>query len=217
MKIMHAAGLTICTMGKKELCCGDPARRLGQEELFQSLVEQNIEKFRQYGIEKIVTFCPHCFNTLKNEYPHWEGGFEVVHSVTFLNELIRTGKIVLKYPLSLTTSYHDPCYLGRGNGIYESPRSVLKSVPGLRFKELPRIRERAFCCGGGGGRMWMHDAIGTRINEVRSREILEEDVDVVSTACPYCTIMLEDGIQGLEAERNPQVLDIIEIVARSLV
>lgn len=216
IKIMSAAGVNTCTMGKQELCCGDPARRMGQEELFQNLAQQNIRKFKDYGIEKIVTFCPHCFNIFKNEYPHLGGEFEVVHSTTFLDELIREGKIVMKYPLSLTASYHDPCYLGRGNGIYDSPRAVLQSVPELRFKELSRSKESAFCCGGGGGRMWMHDASGSRINEVRSTEISHEGVDLVSSACPYCIIMLEDGIQGLEVEKKPPVLDITEVVARSL-
>ena len=217
VKILKTGGVRFGVLGKEELCCGDVARRLGDEEVFLSLARRNIASFKKYNIKKIVTLCPHGFNTLKNEYRALEGGdFEVVHAVEFVLELIKKNKISLKYPVVKQVTIHDPCYLGRANHIYEPLREMIKSVPGIDFKELRRNRENALCCGGGGGRMWLHENAGENINHLRSEEIKESGVQVVGTACPFCLTMLEDGINSLEMDNRPKVMDLIEIIAASL-
>jgi Fe-S oxidoreductase/nitrate reductase gamma subunit len=216
-RILKAAGIRFGILGKEEVCCGDPARRLGEETLFQSLAKKNMDAFARYGVKKIVTLCPHCLNTLKNEYPAVRGGrIEVVHSTELVNELIRDGRITLKYPVAGTMTIHDACFLGRYNEVYEAPREICRAVPGSAVRELPRNRENGFCCGGGGGRMWLHENIGENINLVRAKEIAETPVDLIGTACPYCLVMLDDGIKSLELEKTPKVADIIDIVADAL-
>jgi Fe-S oxidoreductase len=216
VKILKAGGVSFGILGKEELCCGDAARRLGDEEVFLDLALKNISSFNKYHINKIVTVCPHGFNTLKNEYPALGGNFEVMHAIEFVLRLIEQKKISLKYPVDKRMAIHDPCYLGRVNHIYEPLREVSRSVPGIDLKELERNRENAFCCGGGGGRMWLHEKIGQNINNLRAEEIGESGVELVGTACPFCLTMLEDGISSLEMEKPPRVMDIIEIVASSL-
>lgn len=224
VKILKAGGVSFGILGKDELCCGDAARRLGHEEVFSDLALKNISSFNKYHIKKIVTLCPHCFNTLKNEYPHLGGdprsgsrtSFEVMHATQFVMGLIEQKKISLKYPVAKRMAIHDPCYLGRVNDIYDPLRQVSRSVPGVDLKELGRNRENAFCCGGGGGRMWLHEKTGQNINNLRAEEIGESGVELVGTACPFCLTMLEDGISSLEMEKPPRVMDIIEIVASSL-
>jgi Fe-S oxidoreductase len=216
-RILKAAGIRFGILGKEEVCCGDPARRLGEETLFQSLAKKNMDAFARYGVKKIVTLCPHCLNTLKNEYPAVRGGrIEVVHSTELVSELIRDGRITLKYPVAGTMTIHDACFLGRYNEVYEAPREICRAVPGSAVRELPRNRENGFCCGGGGGRMWLHENIGENINLVRAKEIAETPVDLIGTACPYCLVMLDDGIKSLELEKTPKVADIIDIVADAL-
>jgi Fe-S oxidoreductase/nitrate reductase gamma subunit len=224
VRILQAGKVPFSILGHEELCCGDPARRLGDEEQFLTLAKKNIHTLDKYGFKKIVTLCPHCFNTLKNEYPVVGGnppsgsgtGFQVVHAVELVMDLIDQKKITLKYPVEKSMAIHDACYLGRGNRIYEPLRSVAGSVPGIRVKELERNREDAFCCGGGGGRMWLHENMGKNINQIRAEEVSLAGVQLVGTACPYCLTMLEDGVSSLELENPPGVMDIIEIVDSSL-
>lgn len=216
VRILKAGGINFGILGKEEHCCGDAARRLGNEEVFLDLAVKNIASFNKYHIKKIVTLCPHGFNTLKNEYPALGGKFEVMHAIEFVLRLIEQKKISLKYPVAKKMAIHDPCYLGRVNHIYEPLREVSRSVPGIDFKELKRNRANAFCCGGGGGRMWLHENIGQNINNLRAEEIGESGVELIGTACPFCLTMLEDGISSLEMEQPPKVMDIIEIVASSL-
>lgn len=216
VRILKAGDVRFGILGKEEVCCGDAARRLGDEEMFLGLAMKNIASFNKYQIKKIVTLCPHGFNTLKNEYAALGGDFEIMHATEFVLRLIEQGRIRLKYPVTKKMVIHDPCYLGRANNIYDPLRHVTRSVPGVDLKELNRNREGAFCCGGGGGRMWLHENIGEKINNLRAREVSETGVELVGTACPYCLTMLEDGISSLEMEKPPKVMDIIEIVASSL-
>ncbi|MEW6663845.1 MAG: (Fe-S)-binding protein [Thermodesulfobacteriota bacterium] len=217
VKILKAAGIPFGILGKGELCCGDPARRLGEESLYVRLAQENIDRMKRYAFQKVVTLCPHCLNTLKNEYPSLGGGFEVFHAVEFIAAMIQENRIVLNYALPPKVALHDPCYLGRGNGIYRPLREILRAVPRAELVELPRNREKSFCCGGGGGRMWLHEKEGKRINALRSEEACRAGVDIVGTACPYCLAMLEDGIKAVEAGKNvPRVMDLVEIVASSI-
>ena len=216
VNILKAGGVDFAILGKQEICCGDPARRLGEELLFRKLALKNIEWLNHYQVQKIVTLCPHCFNTLKNEYPGFGGRFQVMHATEFVVDLIKEKRIVPKYPVDQTVTLHDPCYLGRVNQIYEPLRDVCRAVPGIEIMELSRNLENGFCCGGGGGRMWLHESPGCHINHIRAEEIAETGVELVGTACPYCLTMLEDGIGALEMERPPRVMDLIEILASSL-
>ncbi|UCG04887.1 MAG: (Fe-S)-binding protein, partial [Desulfobacterales bacterium] len=184
--------------------------------LFQELARKNIKRFNQYRFQKIVTLCPHCFNTLKNEYPDFGGEYQVMHATEFVLDLIKAKRITPKYPVGQALSVHDPCYLGRINQIFEPIRDVCRAVPGIEIRELPRNREYGFCCGGGGGRMWLHESLGRHINQIRAEEAAKAGAELVGTACPYCLTMLEDGIAALEMEKPPKVMDVVEIVASSL-
>ncbi len=218
--VLKKSGVNFRILGKKEVCCGDPARRLGEEELFLELAKKNLRTFRDHNVKKIITLCPHCFNTIRNEYPKIKTGymheFEVMHAAQYVLELLNKKLIIPEYSLSKKITLHDPCYLGRANNIYEPLRRLIRSIPEACLEELGRSREKGFCCGAGGGGMWLHETAGKRINIIRSEEILEKNADVVCTACPYCQIMISDGVNGLEPDKPPQVLDIIEVVERSL-
>lgn len=222
--ILKTAGVPFGILGKDELCCGDPARRMGEEGLFFDLARKNIRRLKKYGIKKILTLCPHCFNTLKNEYPRLNGNsqvrekvdLEVVHASEYVMNLIKNKRISPKYPIDKRIAVHDPCYLGRINDLYGPPREIIKALPQTRLKELERHHANGFCCGGGGGGMWLHDHLGRRMNMIRAEEVLETGVDLLGTACPYCLTMLDDGIKSLEREKPPKVLDVIEIVAASI-
>jgi Fe-S oxidoreductase/nitrate reductase gamma subunit len=216
VKILKAAGIRFAILGKEELCCGDPARRLGDEILFQKLARANIDHFNRHQVKKIVTLCPHCLNTLKNEYPDLGCKLEVVHATELVMDLIRENRIALKYPVADKMAIHDACYLGRYNQVYQPPRDICRAVPGTELKETARNRDRGFCCGGGGGRMWLHENIGQKINVVRAEEMAKTGIDLIGTACPYCLVMLDDGVKSLELEKVPKVADIIDIVAASL-
>ena len=216
VRILQAGAVNFAILGKTEYCCGDPARRLGDESLFIELAQKNIRQLNQHGVQRILTLCPHCYNTLKNEYPSLGVDFEVEHASQFIARLIDQKRIQPQYPLKQTLTVHDPCFLGRANQIYEPLRQICQAVPGLRIKELQRNRENAFCCGGGGGKMWLHDSVGRHINQLRAEEISLSGVDLVATACPYCVTMLEDGMAALEIEKPPKVRDIVEVVASSL-
>jgi len=171
---------------------------------------------KQYKVEKILTTCPHCFNTLKNEYPQFGGVFEVIHQTQYLDQLIKEKRISLKGLTPIEVTYHDSCYLGRYNGIYEEPRKVLTSVPGLRLREMERSRFRSFCCGGGGGRMWMEEHIGKRINEMRVEQALAIKSNVIATACPYCLTMIEDGLKAKNKDDSIKVYDIAELIEKAM-
>jgi Fe-S oxidoreductase len=219
-ELLHAAGVEFAILGSGETCTGDPARRLGNEFLFQMQAMQNVETLNSIGARKIVATCPHCFNTLANEYPQSGGTYEVVHHTQLLGRLVAEGRLTPVKPLDQLVTYHDPCYLGRHNKVYTPPREVLSTVPGLRQQEMHRCKERSFCCGAGGARMWMEERIGKRINVERVDEALSLDPDVVSTACPYCMVMLSDAVtakkQSGEAREDVEVLDVAQILRRSL-
>ena len=216
VKILKAAGIRFAILGKEELCCGDPARRLGDEILFRKLARANIDRFKQYQVKKMVVMCPHCLNMLKNEYPQLNCTLEVIHATELVLDLIRDKRIALKYPVADKIAVHDACYLGRYNQVYQAPRDICRAVPGTQLKETARNQESGFCCGGGGGRMWLHERNGQNINVVRAEEMVNTEIDLISTTCPYCLVMLEDGVKSLELEKTPKVADIIDIVADSV-
>ncbi len=220
-ELLHAAGVEFAILGAGESCTGDPARRLGNEFLFQMQAMQNVETLNSIGARKIVATCPHCFNTLANEYPQVGGDYEVVHHTQLLGRLVAEGRLTPVQPVDALVTYHDPCYLGRHNRVYTPPREVLGAVPALRSAEMHRCKERGFCCGAGGARMWMEEKIGKRVNTERVDEALGLDPDVVSTACPYCMVMLSDAVtakkQTGEARDDVEVLDVAQILHRSLV
>ena len=217
--ILDKAGVNYAILGKEEACTGDPARRAGNEFLFQMMAYNNIQILNGYGIKKIVTACPHCFNTLKNEYPELGGNYEVIHHTTLLQQLINEGKIKLKEGGSFKgrrITYHDSCYLGRANNIYEAPRKVLELLD-AELVEMKRCRTNVLCCGAGGAQMFKEDEPGdTRINIERTDEALETQPAVIASACPFCNTMMTDGVKNREKENEVKVLDIAELVAESL-
>jgi heterodisulfide reductase subunit D len=217
--ILHKVGIKYAILGKEEACTGDPARRAGNEFLFQMMAYQNIQVLNGYGIKKIVTTCPHCFNTIKNEYPALGGHYEVIHHTTFLQQLIDEGKIKMQEGGSFKgkkISYHDSCYLGRANDIYEAPRKVLEALD-AELVEMKRCRSKGLCCGAGGAQMFKEDEPGNkRINIERTDEALETGASVIAAACPFCNTMMTDGVKNREKENEVQVLDIAEIIAASI-
>ena len=216
VKILQASGIRFGILGNEEGCCGDPARRIGNEYLFQTTAEANIEIMKGCGVKKILTLCPHCFHTLKNEYPQFGGEFQVIHHTQFLTELISSGKLKLTKPINKVITYHDSCYLGRANQIFEAPRKILKSIPGLKLIEMERHHNRSFCCGAGGGRMWMEEHIGTRINQMRTDQAIEVKAELIGTACPYCLTMLFDGIKEKGKAETMAAFDLSELVEQSM-
>ncbi|GCE13421.1 heterodisulfide reductase-related iron-sulfur binding cluster [Tengunoibacter tsumagoiensis] len=235
-KVLQAAQIDFAILGPEETCTGDPARRIGNEYLWQMQAQQNVETLNSYGFHRsqpatqgqenqaiatkhrtILTACPHCFNTIKNEYPQVGGDYEVVHHTVFIDTLLANEK--LKLPEGFDTrklTYHDPCYVGRYNDVYNEPRRVLNVLNSNGVTEMRRNQNKSFCCGGGGGRVWMEEKIGKRINQTRVNEALETNAEVMAAACPFCITMFEDGIKGVEAEEKMKVEDISEILARAL-
>ncbi len=220
-ELLHTAEVSFAVLGPQESCTGDPARRLGAEHVYQQLGQANVETLNNVGARRIVATCPHCFNTIANEYPQLGGHYEVVHHTQLLGRLVAEGRLRPVTRVEEKVTYHDPCYLGRHNKIYTPPREVLAAVPGLRTEEMPRCKERGFCCGAGGARMWMEERIGKSINVERVDEALALEPDVVSTACPFCMVMLSDAVtakqQAGAAPGSVQVLDVAQLLARSLV
>jgi Fe-S oxidoreductase len=219
-ELLHEAGVEFMVLGGAETCTGDAARRLGQELLFQELAKQNVETLNAAGAKKIVVTCAHCFNALANEYPQLGGTYEVVHHTQLLARLVADGRLVPAHEVDAAVTYHDPCYLGRHNRVFSPPREVLGSVPGVRLTEMPRNRQTSFCCGAGGARMWMEESIGTRINETRTDEALSTGAELVTAACPYCIVMLTDGVstrkqQGKAAD-GVQVADVSTVLLQSV-
>jgi len=216
-RILKLAAINFGILGTEETCCGDPARRLGNEYLFQLQAQGNIELFKNYGIKKIVTGCPHCYNTLKYEYPQFGGDFEVVHHTELIANLLQEGKLGTVKGSGRVVTYHDSCYLGRYNDIYEPPRQILKKIPDVHLVEMVRNRERSFCCGAGGGHLWLEEQKkGQRINEMRTEQAMAVKAEVIATACPYCLQMFEDGIKSMEAEESLKVMDVAELVAEAV-
>jgi heterodisulfide reductase subunit D len=214
--ILDKVNINYAILGKEEMCTGDPARRAGNEFMFQMMAYQNIALLNGYGIKKIVTACPHCFNTLKNEYPELGGNYEVVHHATFLQQLIDEGKIKMTEEGSFRgkkITYHDSCYLGRANSIYEAPRKVLQALD-VALVEMKRCRSNGLCCGAGGAQMFKEEEKGdTRINLDRANEALATGANIIAAACPFCNTMMTDGVKNSNKEDEVQVLDIAELVA----
>jgi len=222
VKILQHAGIEFAILGEEEGCTGDPARRIGHEYIFQKLAHKNIETFKNYNIRKILTICPHCFNTLKNEYPALGGHYDVVHHTQLIEKFINDGKIKLTKEIRAAITYHDSCYLGRYNRVFEAPRNVLKKIPGVQLIEMERNRGRGMCCGAGGGLMWLEEEPGKRVNELRVKQAQDAfagtrgdgQAKLVASACPFCMIMLEDGIKSKGAQMGNK--DIAELVAETL-
>jgi len=218
-QILDKVGINFAILGKEEACTGDPARRAGNEFLFQMMAYQNIQILNGYGIKKIVTTCPHCFNTLKNEYPELGGTYEVLHHASFLQQLIDEGKIKIKEGGDFKgkkISYHDSCYLGRANQIYEAPRKVLEALD-VALVEMKRCKSNGLCCGAGGAQMFKEDEPGEkRINIERTDEALATGASVIAAACPFCNTMMTDGVKNREQENAVAVLDIAELIAASM-
>src|SRR6202012_965176 len=217
-QILDKVGIKYAILGKEEMCTGDPARRAGNEFMFQMMAYQNIQVLNGYGIKKIITACPHCFNTLKNEYPELGGNYEVIHHAVFLQQLINEGKITMKEDGAFKgkkITYHDSCYLGRANQIYEAPRAVLEALD-VELVEMKRCKTNGLCCGAGGAQMFKEEEKGDlRINQERAKDMIATGASVVAAACPFCMTMLRDGVKGKEKEQEIQVLDIAEITARA--
>jgi Fe-S oxidoreductase len=216
-KILNEARLSWGVLGNEEKCCGDSLRRLGNEYAFDVMAKDNIEIFKRYGVKKIITYCPHCFSTLKNDYKQYGADFEVMHHSQFIHSLLESGVIKLKGELEGSVTYHDSCYLGRYNDIYDAPREIIKRACGGKSPvEMGRHRSESFCCGAGGGRMWLEENQGTRIYAERTKEALATKAPVIGVACPYCMTMFEDGLKDEKASDQVVVKDIAEIVAERL-
>lgn len=221
VKVFQRAGVDFGTLGNEELCCGSEMRRLGEEGLFEFLVEDNLELFKQHDVKRMVTTSPHCYNSFKTEYEGLD--FEVQHYTQLLADLVERGKLTLSKEVSRVVTYHDPCYLGKQNGVYDEPRAILQSIPGLQFVEFDRSRERSVCCEGGGGRMWVEatsltgaSGDGERLAETRVKDALDLGAEVIATACPFCMLTLEDAVKTTGAEDSIEVLDIVELVAQAI-
>ncbi len=215
-KILKTAGISFAILGSEEGCTGDPARRIGNEYLYWMLATQNIETLNGYGVRKIVTACPHCFHTIGKEYPQLGGNYEVIHHSDFMNGLIREGALRLKPAVSTRVTYHDSCYIGRWNNSYDSPRDILNAVPGLKVQEMELNKAQSFCCGAGGGRMWMEEHEGKRINIERTDQALATDPEAIAVACPFCMTMFDDGLKDRGAD-GVVLRDLAEIIAENLI
>jgi Fe-S oxidoreductase len=224
-ELLHTAGVTFAVLGPAEACTGDPARRLGNEFVFNMLAQQNIETLNDAGAatgsgKKVIASCPHCFNTISREYPQLGGDYEVIHHTQLLAKLIEEGKLTPVNPVEEKITYHDPCFLGRHNKVYTPPRAIIDAVPGTTAEEMHRCKGKGFCCGAGGARMWLEERTGKRINEERIDEALALDPDTISTACPYCTVMLGDAVNAKkaagQAKQTLEVIDVAQLLVRSI-
>jgi Fe-S oxidoreductase len=213
-RLLQRAGIRFAILGSRELCNGDPARRMGNEYLFQELARDNVETLNGSGVRKVIVNCPHCFNTLRNEYPDFGGEYEVIHHTQLFARLLEEGRLRPSQEVDAVVTYHDPCYLGRHNGVYDPPRKILDGVPGVRQVEMPRHRERGLCCGAGGARMWMEEHLGKRINAERTDEAAATGADVLGVACPFCMVMLDDGAKAKGGDL--EVRDVSQVVAESV-
>lgn len=215
-RLLSAAGVRFGILGPREVCCGESVRKTGAEQLFRQLARTNIKTWVDAGVARIVVASAHCFHTFKNEYPQFRVNFEVMHLSQLLRDLLRTGRLRLRGTYPYRVAYHDPCYLGRHNGIFDEPREVLLAVPGLKLVEMPDSRQKSLCCGGGGGRIWMDTPRGERFSDLRLDQARDAGAETLATACPYCTTMFEDSRLARDGEELPAVLDLAEIVAAAL-
>jgi len=216
-RVLKAAGVDFAVLGDGETCCGDPARRAGYEFQFQIMAEENIEIFKSHGIKEIITTCPHCYNTIKHEYPRYGGDFKVIHYTELIADLVTQGKLKLTNKVNSKLTYHDPCYLGRYNNLYLEPRRILQAIPEARLEEMERSRDTGFCCGGGGGLMWIEEQPGTtKINQMRLQDALKTGVETVVTACPYCLQMFEDSIEHKGVKDSLKARDLVELVEAAM-
>ena len=209
---LNRAGVEFGILGSRENCCGESIRKTGDEEVFKQLARENIKTFIDNGVHRILVSSPHCYHTFKNEYPEFNVNFEVIHMSQLLSELIREGRLEITGEYGKKVTYHDPCYLGRHNGIYREPRDVLSSIPGLELVEMPDSMEQSLCCGGGGGRIWMETPKGERFSDLRLTQALEAGAEVLATSCPYCIANFEDSRLTLDAEEKIEIRDITEIL-----
>ena len=216
VKLLQAAGVDFAILGNEEKCTGEPARRLGHEYLYQTLAQGNVETLKQYRFQTIVTACPHCFNTIKNEYPDFDGHFRVIHHSQLLDDLVRGGRLSVTQEHTERITYHDACNLGRYNGVYEEPRRVLASTSRTELAEMALSRQRGFCCGGGGGRVWLEEHEGRRVNQLRVEQAMEVNPDILASACPFCLTMFEDGVKAKEVGDRIKTRDIAEILAERI-
>ena len=215
--LLNEAGVSFGILGAEEKCCGETARRIGNEYLFQTMAAELVETINGYGVKKIITACPHGYNCLKNEYPQFGGNWEIYHHSEFLAKLLAEGRLKSKLDMDKSLIFHDSCYLGRYNDLYEEPRAVLKSILGLRFSEMDRSRKKAFCCGAGGGRMWMEETLGDqKINDARTDQALVLDPDIIAVCCPFCTTMFEDGLKTRDMDEKVKVYDVAELLAQTI-
>jgi Fe-S oxidoreductase len=211
IEVFHRAGVRFGTLGNDESCCASEARRMGEEGLFEFMVEDNVELFKKCDVGRIVTTSPHCYNTFANEYEGLD--LLVQHCTQFVARLIEEGRLAFSGEVNKIVTYHDPCFLGKQNGIFDEPRAILKSIPGLEFREFDRSRERSLCCEGGGGRMWVEaTTAGERLAEVRVKDAVAMGVEVIATACPFCLLTIEDAVKTTGHEEEIQVMDIMELV-----
>ena len=211
-QILQRAGVEFGILGAEENCCGESIRKAGDEELFKRLARENIKTFIDHGVKKILVSSPHCYHTFKNEYPEFRVNFEVIHITQFVDGLLREGRLQITGEYGRKVAYHDPCYLGRHNGIFDEPREALQQIPGLTLKELPESGLDSLCCGGGGGRIWMETQKGERFSELRLEQALEVGAEVLVTACPYCITMFEDSRLTLDLTERLEVKDLTEII-----
>jgi len=216
VRVFNEANVDFGILGNKETCCGASILRVGEKGLFDMLAERNLENFKKYSVNRIVTISPHCYNTFKNDYLGGNSEFEVQHYTQFLADLIDQGKIKFSKRINKVVTYHDPCFLGRHNSVYEAPRKILESIPGLTLVEMDRTRENSFCCGGGGGRIWMEETSDTRPSLNRVREAADLKPDIIATACPFCLLELDDAVKVIDKEEEIQVVDIAELVKEAI-
>jgi Fe-S oxidoreductase len=210
-------GVTFATLGTEEWCCGDHMLRMGEKGLFEELAEHNVSMFKQFDAEKIVTLSPHCYNTFKNDRPYSDAKLNVQHYTQFLAEAIQNDRLKLSNALKKRITYHDPCFLGKRNDVFDAPRQILQSMKGAELVEMKRLKQSSFCCGGGAGRVWTEDALpDKRPSTNRLQEALSLNVDTVAVACPYCVTTLEDAVKVLDAENKISVKDILELVKEAL-
>ena len=210
--LLKKAGVNFGILGSKEMCCGESIRKAGNEALFKRLARENIKTFIESGVKKIVVASPHCFHTFKNEYPEFKVNFEVLHITQYLGQLIKEGRLKITGEYKKKVTYHDPCYLGRHNGIYDEPREILQKIPGLELKEMADARESSLCCGMGGGRIWMETAKNERFSDIRLKQAQDTGAEILATACPYCITQFEDSRMSLADSSVIQIKDITEIL-----
>ena len=216
VQLLNKAGVNYAVMGQAESCNGDPARRLGNEYLFQLMAERTIESLNEHSFKKVITSCPHCFNVIGNEYPAFGGDYQVIHHSELLADLIIDGKLKPIQTINETVTYHDPCYLGRYNDVYDAPREILAAIPGLEVREMPRSREKSLCCGGGGGGLFNEVHSERRINEMRLEEAQGTGAEKVAASCPFCVVMFDSATKNIEGGDDMELEDVSELLLRSV-